>query len=50
MREELLRKIEKTRDYMHDLINKRGSLTDPEVVLASQILDCELNEYNKLFN
>lgn len=50
MKEELIMKIERTRSYMHDLISKKGSLTDPEVVLASQMLDYELNEYNKLFN
>ncbi|WP_313885201.1 aspartyl-phosphate phosphatase Spo0E family protein [Clostridium sp. DJ247] len=48
MEEELLKNIEKIRDYMHDLISEKGSLTDLEVVLASQMLDCELNKYNKL--
>lgn len=46
---EKIKKIEKMRDYMHDLINRKGSLTDPEVILASQMLDCSLNEYNRLF-
>lgn len=46
---QLIEKIEKIRDYMHDLINRKGSLTDPEVILASQMLDCSLNEYNRLF-
>lgn len=45
-----IKKIERIRDYMHDLINKKGSLTDPEVVIVSQRLDCELNKYNRLFN
>ncbi|WP_185650522.1 aspartyl-phosphate phosphatase Spo0E family protein [Clostridium sp. DJ247] len=50
MKEELIKKIDRVRDYMHDLISKKDSLTDPEVVLASQMLDYELNEYNRLFN
>lgn len=45
-----IKKIEKIRDYMHDLINEKGSLTDPDVILASQMLDSNLNEYNKLSN
>lgn len=44
------KKIERIRDYMHDLIRKKGSLTDPEVVLVSQRLDWELNKYIKLFD
>lgn len=44
---EKIEKIEKIRDYMHDLINRKGSLTDPEVILASQMLDYSLNEYNR---
>lgn len=44
---EKIRKIERIRDYMHDLINEKGSLTDPDVILASQLLDLNLNEYNK---
>ncbi|KZL93792.1 aspartyl-phosphate phosphatase Spo0E family protein [Clostridium magnum] len=45
-----VKKIERIRDYMHDLIRKKGSLTDPEVVLVSQRLDWELNKYSKLFD
>lgn len=48
--EKKVKKIERIRDYMHDLINKKGSLTDPEVLLVSRRLDCELNRYDKLFN
>jgi Spo0E like sporulation regulatory protein. len=47
VKKQLGTKIERIRDYMHDLINKKASLTDPEVVSASQMLDCELNKYNK---
>lgn len=48
MDKQLTEKIEKMRDYMHDLINRKDSLTDPELVLASQMLDFSLNEYNNL--
>ncbi|MBV7275282.1 aspartyl-phosphate phosphatase Spo0E family protein [Clostridium thailandense] len=50
MKKELIRRIEKMRGYMHDLISRKGSLTDPEVILASQMLDNDLNEYNRLLN
>lgn len=48
MEKNLIKKIEKIRDDIYDLINRKGSLTDPEVILVSQILDSKLNEYNKL--
>lgn len=47
---ELIKKIERMRGYMHDLIRRKGSLTDPEVILASQMLDDDLNEYSRLLN
>lgn len=50
MKEELIIKIEEIRNYVHDLIDEKGSLIDPEVVIVSQMLDHELNEYNRLFS
>jgi hypothetical protein len=50
VKKQLIEKIERIRGYMHDLINQKGSLTDPDVILASQLLDSNLNEYNKLFS
>ena len=31
---------------MNDLIKEKGDLLDPEVIIASQMLDAVLNEYN----
>lgn len=33
---------------MYDLIEKKSDLLDPEVVLASQMLDVVLDEYYKI--
>lgn len=39
-------KIEEVRNKMNDLIKEKGDLLDPEVIIASQMLDSVLNEYN----
>ncbi|HHY05189.1 MAG TPA: aspartyl-phosphate phosphatase Spo0E family protein [Thermoanaerobacterales bacterium] len=39
-------KIEEVRNKMNDLIKEKGDLLDPEVIIASQMLDAVLNEYN----
>ena len=43
-------KICEMRQSLQDLINKKPSLLDPEVIIASQELDKALNEYNNLLN
>ncbi len=45
--EEILKQIEELRASMIKL-NDEKSLTDPEVVTASQMLDAVLNEYYKM--
>lgn len=45
---QLLTMIQELRDYMHDLIDKRKDVLDPEVLAASKMLDALLNEYEKL--
>ena len=44
---EIMKQIEELRQAMVKL-NDNKSLTDPEVVTASQMLDAILNEYYKL--
>lgn len=46
----MIRLIDGLRNYMHILINKSRNLTDPDVILISQLLDFKLNEYNEYFN
>mgnify|MGYP001579859051 CR=1 FL=1 len=48
--EEIIRKIEKLRTLLHQLMNEKESLTDPELVALSQKLDDLLNEYNELID
>ena len=45
---EITQKIEELRALMHQLMNEKESLTDPELVVFSQKLDNLLNEYDKL--
>ncbi len=45
---ELLKKIDGTRTYMNDLIREKSNLLDPEVIVASQMLDSVLDEYYKI--
>ncbi|BBI34624.1 aspartyl-phosphate phosphatase Spo0E family protein [Cohnella abietis] len=47
--EELLRQIEQMRHELHELINSK-SFSDQEVVVASQMLDSILNEYQRLLS
>lgn len=46
--ENIMKQIEKLRKKMNNLLKKKGSLLDPEVIAASQILDSVLNEYYKI--
>jgi len=46
--ENLLERIDKTRNYMNDMIREKLNLLDPEIVAVSQVLDSILNEYNKI--
>lgn len=46
--EQLLKKIDETRTYMNDLIREKSDLLDPEVIIASQMLDSILDEYYKI--
>lgn len=45
----LLQQIERLRQDLHALIADK-SLTDPEVVSASQMLDAVLNEYERFLS
>lgn len=44
----LIVKIEKLRNIMHDLIAKEGNLLHFKVIKVSQDLDKLLNEYNRI--
>ncbi|OBR90277.1 MULTISPECIES: aspartyl-phosphate phosphatase Spo0E family protein [Clostridium] len=46
--EEILQKITELRKELENLIEQKKNLIDPEVVVASQMLDSILNEYNKI--
>ncbi|NMM63295.1 aspartyl-phosphate phosphatase Spo0E family protein [Clostridium sp. P21] len=46
--EQLLKKIDETRTYMNDLIREKSDLLDPEVIIASQMLDSILDEYYRI--
>ncbi|WP_297429256.1 aspartyl-phosphate phosphatase Spo0E family protein [Clostridium sp.] len=46
--EKLEIKIYKTRQVLHETIDRKGDLLDVEVINISQKLDSILNEYNKL--
>jgi len=46
--EDLLKDVETLRNQLEQLINEHeGNLTDPEVVVASKVLNGALNQYNK---
>ena len=47
---EITRKIEELRGLMHQLMNEKEKLSDPEIVVLSQKLDNLLNEYDRLIN
>lgn len=46
--DEISKQVEELRKSLHDLIDQKGSLTDPEVVAVSQILDAVLNKYSEI--
>jgi glutamate dehydrogenase/leucine dehydrogenase len=46
--EEILQKIIELRKELENLIEQKKNLLDPEVIVASQMLDSILNEYNKI--
>ncbi|SMC21907.1 Spo0E like sporulation regulatory protein [Clostridium acidisoli DSM 12555] len=48
--DEIIDKIEELRQLMHQLMNKKPLLTDPDLVALSQKLDKLLNEYNDLIS
>lgn len=48
--DETAQKIEKHRALMHQLMDEKETLTDPEVVVVSQKLDELLNKYDKLLD
>ncbi len=45
--DELLKQIEELRRMLEEMVAEKGT-TDPEVVVASQMLDAVLNEYYRL--
>ncbi|ADK15895.1 MULTISPECIES: aspartyl-phosphate phosphatase Spo0E family protein [Clostridium] len=46
--ERILQKITELRKELENLIEQKKNLLDPEVIVASQMLDSILNEYNKI--
>lgn len=46
--EKLEEKIDESRRIMNELILEKTNLCDPEVVIASQLLDKVLDEYYKI--
>ena len=48
--EKISNKIEELRTLMHQLMNEKVELTDPDLVDLSQSLDKLLNKYNRLLN
>lgn len=46
----LVKKIDDTRKYMYDIIDRNSNLTDAEVIEVSTMLDFLLNEYNNFLN
>lgn len=48
--EKISNKIEELRTLMHQLMNEKIKLTDPELVDLSQNLDKLLNKYNGLLD
>lgn len=49
-KEELLIKIDIMRKYLTDLLKNKNDLLDPEVIIASKMLDDILNSYYQLLN
>lgn len=46
--EEVVAEIEDLRKRLNELIKEKKDLLDPQVIVASQMLDAILNEYNKV--
>lgn len=46
--ENLIKRINETRNYLNDMIKEKSNLLDPEIIAVSQSLDSILNEYNKI--
>jgi len=46
--EEILAQIEDLRKNLNTLIKEKDTLLDPKVIVASQMLDSMLNEYDKI--
>ncbi|OAA92072.1 aspartyl-phosphate phosphatase Spo0E family protein [Clostridium ljungdahlii] len=46
--EGIFQKIAELRKELENLIEQKKNLLDPEVIVASQMLDSILNEYNKI--
>lgn len=44
------REIRNLRKHIHDLIDEKGNLLDPEILSASKCLDNLLNEYVKILD
>ena len=45
---ELIKTIEELRSQINQMIEEKKTLTDPEIVGASKMLDKVLNEYERL--
>lgn len=48
--DDIMRKVEKNRVLMYQLMNEKEELSDPELVGLSQKIDELLNEYDKLID
>lgn len=46
--EEILTQIEDLRKKLNMLIKEKDTLLDPKVIVASQMLDSMLNEYDRI--
>lgn len=46
--EQLLKMIREIREHLHNLIENKKNILDPEILAVSRLLDVLLNEYEKL--
>jgi hypothetical protein len=44
------KRIEELRIVLQELIEKKTDIVDPEIVMASEVLDTLINKYNNLYN
>lgn len=44
----LLEDIEKLRDNLHDLIDRKSTFLDPEIIAASEVLNAAITRYNEV--